>query len=174
MYTYIYIYIYIRKVPALHGFVSRVFFCTAWHCTWQAKSPHCTELHGPAGKATMHGLARTTCKWIPSFTDLHGTAWKAPVHMDPNLALLVELNSYESQPVTAYGAPSRPCQITGHGFHGTTLPMASIEPPLHGLARTPRCTDLHGPAHPPLHGFARTCPKFGDARICTENVQRDS
>ena len=148
-------------MPALHGFVSRVFFCTAWHCTWQAKSPHCTELHGPAGKATMHGLARTTCKWIPSFTDLHGTAWKVPVHMDPNLALLMEFNSYESQSVTAYGAPSRHCQITGHGFHGTTLPMASIEPPLHGFARTPLariCTDL---------------PKFDDARICTENVQRD-
>ena len=115
----------------------------------------------------MHGLARTTCKWIPSFTDLHGTAWKAPVHLDPNLALLVELNSYESQPVTAYGAPSRPCQITGHGFHGTTLPMASIEPPLHGLARTPPCTDLHGPAqNPTMHGFARkTCNRI---LKCTE------
>ena len=67
----------------------------AMHCTWQAKSPHCTELHGPAGKATMNGFAQKTCKWIPSFTDLHGTAWKVPVHMDLNLALRMELNSYE-------------------------------------------------------------------------------
>ena len=139
-------------MPALHGFVSRVVFCTARHRTWQAKNPHCTELHGPAGKATMHGFTRKMCKSIPNFTDLHGTAWKVPVHMDPNLSLLMELNSYESQSVTAYGAPSRPCQITGHGFHGTTLPMASIEP---------HCTDLHGPPR------ARICtdlPIFDDAQ----------
>ena len=160
-------------MPALHGFVSRVVFCTARHCTWQAKNPHCTELHGPAGKATMHGFARKTCKWIPNFTDLHGTAWKVPVHMDPNLALLMELNSYESQSVTAYGAPSRPCQITGHGFHGTTLPMASIEPPLHGFARTPPCTDLHGPAQirrcTDLHGKRATGSL--NARNCTDSMQ---
>ena len=157
-------------MPALHGFVSRVFFCTAWHCTWQAKSPHCTELHGPASKATMHGLARTTCKWIPSFTDLHRTAWK---HMDPNLSLLMELNSYESQSVTAYGAPSRHCQIMGHGFHGTTLPMASIEPPLHGLARTPPGTRLYGPAHirrcTDLHGKHAT--GLLNAWHCTDSMQ---
>ena len=58
-----------------------------------SKEPHCTALHGPAGKATMHGFARKTCKWIPNFTDLHGTAWKVPVHMDPNLAALMGLNS---------------------------------------------------------------------------------
>ena len=60
---------HIRKLPVLHGFVSRVFVCTARHSTWQAKNHHCTELHRPAGRATMHGFARKTCKWIPNFTD---------------------------------------------------------------------------------------------------------
>ena len=86
------IYIYIKKLPALHGFVAWVVSCTARHYPWQAQNPHCTELHGPGGKATMHGFARKTCKWIPSFTDLHGTAWKMNVHMDPNLKLLMKLN----------------------------------------------------------------------------------
>ena len=90
-FTQICIYIYISKVPALHGFASRVVFCTAWHCKWQAKNSHCTELPGPAGKATMHGFARNTRKWIGNFTNLHGTAWQIPVHMYPNLALLMKL-----------------------------------------------------------------------------------
>ena len=88
-YKYIYIYIYIKKLPALHGSVARVVFCTAQHCPWQAKNPHCTELHGLAGKATMHGFARKTCKWIPNFTGLHGLAGRVPVHMDPNVAALM-------------------------------------------------------------------------------------
>ena len=67
IYVYTYICIYNRKLPALHGFVSRVAFGTARHCTWQAKNPHCTELHG--------------------------TAWKVPVHVDPKVALLMELKS---------------------------------------------------------------------------------
>ena len=98
MYGCVLCYTEIRKLPALHGFVARVVFCTARHCPWQAKNPHCTELHGPAGKATMHGFARRTCKWIPSFTDLHGTTWKVPVHMDPNLALLMKLNLAQRSP----------------------------------------------------------------------------
>ena len=47
VYTYIYMHIYIRKLPALHRSVSRVFSCTAQHCTWQAKNPiarRCTDL----------------------------------------------------------------------------------------------------------------------------------
>ena len=63
-----------RKVPALHGFVSRLVVCSVRHRTWQAKNPHCTGLHGPAGRATMHGLAQKTCKLIPNCTALHGTA----------------------------------------------------------------------------------------------------
>ena len=137
-----------------------LFCCTARHCMWQAKNPRCMEWHGPAGRATMHGFAQKTCNWIPIFTDLHGTAWKVPVHMDPNLALLLELTSYESQSVTAYGATLRPCQSPGHGFHGKTLPMANIEP----IAKM--CMD---PPH------ARICTrmlKFDDAPSCTENVQQ--
>ena len=99
MYIHIYIYIYIYQETActaricctdglLHG--------TALHVA--SKEPHCTALHGPAGKATMHGFARKTCKWIPSFTDLHGTTWKVPVHMDPNLALLMKLNLAQRSP----------------------------------------------------------------------------
>ena len=65
---------YISKLPALHGPVSRVFCCMAQHCTWQAKNANCTELHGPADDATMHGFARKACKWIPKITDLHSIA----------------------------------------------------------------------------------------------------
>ena len=70
-----YIYVYIPG-RCLHctGLFQMCFCCTERHCKWQAKNPHCTELHGPAGKATMHGFARKACKWIPNFTALHDTA----------------------------------------------------------------------------------------------------
>ena len=98
MYIHFYIHINIKKLPALHRFVARVVFCTARHCPWQAKNPHCTELHEPAGKATMHGFARKTRKWSPSSKDLHGTTCTVPIHMDPNLALLMKLNLAQRSP----------------------------------------------------------------------------
>ena len=70
--------------------------------------------------------------------------------------------SYGSQYDTAYKAQ-----------FSTTPPMASIEPPLHGLARTPLCTDLHGPAQirrcTDLHGKRAT--GFLDAWSCTDSMQ---
>ena len=92
-------YILHRKLPALHGLVLWVCVClhsTALHVA--SKEPHCTALHGPAAEAMMHGFARKTCKWIPNFMGLHGLAWKVPVHMDPNLAALMELNSARRRP----------------------------------------------------------------------------
>ena len=128
---------------------------------------------GPAGKATMQRFARRTCDRIPNFMDLYGTAWKVPVHMDPNLALRMELNSYESRSVTACRAPSRPFQITGHGFHGTTLPMASIEPSLQTFAQISPCTDLHRPDQIPrcmdLHRKRAT--GFSNVQICNDSMQ---
>ena len=87
-----------------------------------SKEPHSMALHGPAGRATMHGIAWKTCKWIPNLTDLHGTASKVPVLMDPDLAPLMELN-----------------------LHSMTLPMASIElrcTDLHGRPLARIRTDL--------------------------------
>ena len=88
----IYIYIHISGNCLRCMDLFHCFFCTARHCTWQAENPNCMELHVPAGNAPMHGFARKMCKYIPKFTDLHGTAWKVPSYMDPNLALLMELN----------------------------------------------------------------------------------
>ena len=135
-----------RKVPALHGFVSQVVFCTAQHCTWQANNPHCTELHRPAGKATMHGFAGKTCKWIPNFTDLHGTAWKVPVKSLCPIKTLPNLGPWLSWHDAA------------HGKHRAPIARICTDPPLHGFARTcPNST---------MHGFARkTCNRI---LKCTE------
>ena len=141
IYTSIYIYRYQEG-----AYTARICFTSvsvARHGIARAKNPHCTDL--------LVRICTNNAKWIPNFTNLHGTAWKVPVHMDPNLSLFMELISYESQFPTAYGDRSRHCQITGHGFHGTTLPMASIEP---------HRTDLH------RRSLARSCtdlPEFDDA-----------
>ena len=95
MYKYMYIYMYIRKLPALHGFVSRVFCCTAPHCTWQAKNPiarrctdllamasiepHCTDLHGrPLARIftdlPKHDDARTCTENVQQHPGMHGIA----------------------------------------------------------------------------------------------------
>ena len=92
MYIYIYVDIYQETACTARTCFTGVFLLgTAVHVA--SKETHSTALHEPTGKAAMHGFARKTCRWIPSFTDLHDTAWNAPVHMDLNLGPLMEFNS---------------------------------------------------------------------------------
>ena len=164
MYAHIHIHIYTYIYTFISGF-----FCTALKCSWQAKNSGCTDLHGPAGKATMPGLARRTCKWVPTFTYFHGTTRKVRVHVDAHLALLMRLNSW----IWICHCLSKPYQIMGQACHGTTLPMASIGPRLHGFARPHACADLHEPALMPrctgLHG--KRAMGSLHARNCTDSMQ---
>ena len=94
IYTCMYKYIHIYQEAACTAricFTGVFLHGTALHVA--IKEPHCTALHRPAGKEVMHGFARNTCNWISRFTYLRGAAWKVPVHMDPSLALVMELNS---------------------------------------------------------------------------------
>ena len=110
-YTYIYICIYVYYCLIYHGLVSRAFLLHGKALHVAVKKP---ILHGVARtcvKATAHAYAWITYKWIPNFTDLHGTAWKVLVHIYPTLALLMELNSYESHsslPMELHQDPAKP------------------------------------------------------------------
>ena len=117
LYVHIYIYVYIRKLPALHGLVSRFLVCTARHCRWQAENP---VARVALTKATMHGFAQKT-SLDSQFHSFARYSIEGPC-------------SYGSKPCTAYGAK-----------FSTTLLMASIEPHCMDLHRRPLariCKDL--------------------------------
>ena len=65
----------IRKLPALHRLVARVVFCTAQHCTWQAKNPiarRCTDLLLKPRCTDLHGKRASGCRISRIRTVQHG------------------------------------------------------------------------------------------------------